>query len=296
MDLFTCGAGLLVPVVPMIMRLFGIPVLDSPHEPSMVWSHKLRGFREDFSPDYNPHENPLEQDLSRHTLANHHLETKNVLISERTSYQHVDVVEWSYPPRRGSSSDDGRGMSRPKNKVLHLDGVEQSSLYGDAAYHEALVHPGMFAHPDPKRVAIIGGGEGATLREILKHKSVETVTMVELDEELVEICREHLPEWSDCSNMEGSDADSCFDDSRASVEFINAFEWFTESFGNIDDVKEEKYDLIVMDALDPDQFVAIVGSLYKDDTFINSLYNGLSDGGVVSFLCIAYLQRCVNYI
>ena len=296
MDLFTCGAGLLVPVVPMIIRLFGIPVLDSPHEPSMVWSHKLRGFREDFSPDYNPHENPLEQDLSRHTLANHHLETKNVLISERTSYQHVDVVKWSYPPRRGSSSDDGRGMSRPENRVLHLDGVEQSSLYGDAAYHEALVHPGMFAHPDPKRVAIIGGGEGATLREILKHKSVETVTMVELDEELVEICREHLPEWSDCSDMEGSDADSCFDDSRASVEFINAFEWFTESFGNIDDVKEEKYDLIVMDALDPDQFVAIVGSLYKDDTFISSLYNGLSDGGVVSFLCIAYLQHCVIYI
>ena len=54
---------------------------------------------------------------------------KNVLISEQTSYQHVDVVEWHYPPRRGSLSDNGRGMSHPENKVLHLDGVEQSSLY-----------------------------------------------------------------------------------------------------------------------------------------------------------------------
>ena len=180
------------------------------------------------------------------------------------------------------------------DEVLHLDGVYQSSLYGDAAYHKALVHPEMFAHSDPKHVAIIGGGESATLREILKHKSVETVTMVELGEELVKICREHLPEWSDCSDMEESDADSCFDDSRAYVEFINAFEWFTKSFGNIKDFKEEKYDIIVMDALDPNQFVAIVGSLYKDNTFINSLYNGLSDGGVVNILYNAYFYTALR--
>ena len=46
------------------------------------------------------------------------------------------------------------------DKVLFLDGVPQSTLYGEAAYHEALVHPSMLAHPNPKRVAIIGGGEG----------------------------------------------------------------------------------------------------------------------------------------
>ncbi len=147
MDLFTCGAGLLVPILPMIKRLFGIPVLDSPHEPSMVCSHKLRGFREDFSPDYNPHKIPLE---SLKTLRYHHLETKNILILGQTSYQHVDVVEWRHPPRCGSSSDNGGRISCPGNKVLHLDGVHQSSLYGDAPYHKALVHPGMFCPYRPK--------------------------------------------------------------------------------------------------------------------------------------------------
>ncbi len=70
--------------------------------------------------------------------------------------------------------------------------------------------------PIRTHVAIIGGGEGATLRKILKHKFVESVTMVKINKELVSMCQEHLPEWSDCSNIEGSDADSCFNGSRAS--------------------------------------------------------------------------------
>jgi spermidine synthase len=55
------------------------------------------------------------------------------------------------------------------DKLLYLDGVLQSTYYGDAAYHEALVHPTMTSHPNPRQGAIIGGGEGATLREVLKH-------------------------------------------------------------------------------------------------------------------------------
>ena len=292
MDLFTCGAGLLIPVLPVIKRLFGIHIPESPREPLMIWSHKLRGFRNDFSLGYNPYENPLEQDLSQDLLANHHLTTKNALHSGKTSLQHVDVYEWHDPSKRSADSyarslhDYGRGSLHPEmlrlDKGLYLDGVLQSSLYGEAAYHEALVHPGMFAHPNPKRVAIIGGGEGATLREILKHKTVKNVTMVEIDGELVKICQEHLPEWSDCSDIDGSNADSCFEDYRASVEFIDAFDWFVESFGKDDINKEEMFDVIIMDALDPDRFVEIVGSLYEDDTFINALYSGLTDGGVVS--------------
>jgi hypothetical protein len=63
MDLLTCGAGLLITVLPTIRRLFGLLILDSPLEPLMKWMHKLRGFCEDYSPGYNPHENPLEQDF-----------------------------------------------------------------------------------------------------------------------------------------------------------------------------------------------------------------------------------------
>ena len=294
MDVFTCGTGLLIPVLPVIKKLFGIPIPESPREPLMMWSHKLRGFREGFSMGYNLYENPLEQDLGQDILANHHLTTKNVLHSGKTSLQHVDVYEWHDPSKRSAHSysrslhDYGRGTLHPEmfrlDKGLYLDGVRQSSLYGEAAYHEALVHPGMFAHPNPRRVAIIGGGEGATLREILKHKTVKNVTMVEIDGELVKICQEHLPEWSDCSDIDGSNTDSCFDDYRASVEFIDAFEWFAEIFGKDDINKEELFDVIIMDALDPDRFVAIVASLYKDNSFINELYNGLTDGGVVSML------------
>ncbi len=83
-----------------------------------------------------------------------------------------------------------------------------------------LKHMGMFAHPNPKCVAIIGGGEGVTLSKNLKQKTVDVNQLgwsrVKIDEELVKMCQEHLPEWSDCSNMEGSGADFCANDSMAS--------------------------------------------------------------------------------
>lgn len=157
-----------------------------------------------------------------------------------------------------------------------------STAFGDASYHEALVHPSMINHPNPRRVAIVGGGEGATLREVLKHRSVVEVVMVEIDGELVGMCREHMPEFSDCSDLLGSDAESCFDDSRATVEFRDAFGWFIDNFGR-GEPKRERFDVIIMDALDPDKVVEIVGALYKDDSFIVSLYEGLTDDGVVSF-------------
>jgi spermidine synthase len=131
-----------------------------------------------------------------------------------------------------------------------LDGVLQSRRSGDAPYHEALVHPAMFTHQNPKRVAIIGGGEGATLREVLKHNTVEKVVMIEIDEMMVMASREFLPEWSDCSNLVGS-APNCFDDSRTEVFFEDAFKWFIDRFSDGGALKgtEEPFDVIIMDAL-----------------------------------------------
>ena len=117
------------------------------------------------------------------------------------------------------------------DRIVYLDGITQSRLLGEAAYHEALVHPAMVSHENPKRVAIIGGGEGATLREVLKHRTVEKVTMVEIDEIMVQVSREYLPEWSNCSNLVGS-APCCFDDPRAEVFFTDAIAWFIERFGD----------------------------------------------------------------
>lgn len=133
------------------------------------------------------------------------------------------------------------------DRFVFLDGIMQSRRSGDAQYHESLVHPGMFAHPNPKRVAIIGGGEGATLREVLKHKTVEKVTMIEIDEEMVKLSKEYLPFWSDCSHLVGS-TNNCFDDSRVDVFFEDAFQWFIDRF-NDNGLSDERFDVIIMDAL-----------------------------------------------
>jgi spermidine synthase/S-adenosylmethionine/arginine decarboxylase-like enzyme len=297
-DLFRFGASSnMVKILPFIKKLFIVPCLDLVEgtdedlpEPKLIWSHKLRGFREGFY-GYERYDNPLESDVGEDVLRMHYLDMKEVLISEETEFQHVDIYE-VINPRVTSLASYGRSflhseMYRP-DKLLYLDGVQQSSLYGEAAYHEALVHPSMITHPNPRRVAIIGGGEGATLREVLKHNTVDEVVMVEIDGKLVDMCREHLPEWSDCTDLVGSE-DSCFDDYRASILFEDAFVWFIDNFGNGEN-KREKLDLIIMDALDPDKFVEIVGALYKNDQFVRSLYNALADDGVVSFHLMSMFQ------
>ena len=78
-------------------------------------------------------------------------------------------------------------------KALVLDGNWQSCVADEFLYHEPLVQPAMLLHGAPKRVAILGGGEGATLREVLRWDCVERVVMIDLDEEVVTACKEHLP-------------------------------------------------------------------------------------------------------
>jgi spermidine synthase len=98
-------------------------------------------------------------------------------------------------------------------------------------------------------VAIIGGGEGATLREVLKHKTVETATMIDIDEVMVNVSREYIPEWSDCSTLVGS-APSCFDDPRADVLYADAIAWFIDRYAQTEEIDpKQKYDVIIMDAL-----------------------------------------------
>jgi spermidine synthase len=79
--------------------------------------------------------------------------------------------------------------------ALFLDGVIQSSEEDEALYHELLAQPALLRHPEPRDVLIIGGGEGAVLREVLAHRSVRACTMVDIDRELVELSRTHLSKW-----------------------------------------------------------------------------------------------------
>ena len=78
-------------------------------------------------------------------------------------------------------------------RSLVLDGKTPSTERDEHIYHETLVHPAMLCHPDPKQVFIGGGGEGGTLREVLAYSSVERATMIDLDSEVVALCRAYLP-------------------------------------------------------------------------------------------------------
>jgi spermidine synthase len=141
---------------------------------------------------------------------------KEVVYSGQTRFQAVEII-----------STHGFG------KCLVLDGKVQSSEVDEFIYHEALVHPALLSHPHPETVFIAGGGEGATLRETLAHRSVERAVMVDLDQEVVEICRRFLPSWHQ----------GAFDDPRAELRYEDARKYLAES--------EEKFDIIIIDVSDP---------------------------------------------
>ncbi len=117
-------------------------------------------------------------------------------------------------------------------RILVLDGAIQSAEDDEELYHEALVQPAMLAHEAPKQVLIIGGGEGATLREILKHQSVEKVVMVDIDRAAVELCIEHLDDWH-------RDA---FFDARVELVFEDGREYLEK--------EDRKFDIAIIDVVD----------------------------------------------
>lgn len=105
----------------------------------------------------------------------HRHRVKEVLVRKKTKYQSAELLDtFSF------------------GKCLVLDGEMQSAEADEFIYHETLVHPAMLLCPNPKTVLIMGGGEGSTLREVLKHKSVKRVVMVDLDKEVVDFCKKYL--------------------------------------------------------------------------------------------------------
>jgi spermidine synthase len=119
-------------------------------------------------------------------------------------------------------------------KMLVLDGDTQSSALDEHIYHESLVHPACVASGGaPKRALILGGGEGATLRELLRVPSIQKVTMVDIDGEVVDLCRRYLPEWSA----------GAFEDPRTEVIIGDAKEYIFST--------EELFDIIVGDLTEP---------------------------------------------
>ena len=117
-------------------------------------------------------------------------------------------------------------------RVLVLDGELQSAEVDEELYHEVLVQPALVLHPNPRRILIVGGGEGASLREVLRHKNVESVTMVDLDGKIIDLCKEHLSSWH-----RGS-----FDDPRLNLVIAEGRQFITED--------TSKYDVVIIDVVD----------------------------------------------
>lgn len=163
----------------------------------------------DIDPDKWLHDSINENFIQMHRL-------EEVLYKGRTKYQSVQIV------RSGSF-----GLS------LVLDGKIQSTEADEFIYHEAMVHPVMLAHPNPETVFIAGGGEGATLREGLCHKTVQRAVMVDIDEEVTALSKKYLPNHSH----------GAFEDSRTELYHTDAREYLAQS--------REKFDIIIIDLPDP---------------------------------------------
>ncbi|HWA82731.1 MAG TPA: hypothetical protein VG820_04825 [Fimbriimonadaceae bacterium] len=107
-----------------------------------------------------------------------HYRVEKMILEGKTQYQTYQICD---VPRFGKS--------------LFLDYNIQTSLLDEYIFHECMSQPAMTLHPNPKKVLVCGGGEGATLREALKHNTVSEAVMVDIDEELVDMVKDHMPEW-----------------------------------------------------------------------------------------------------
>ncbi|MBN2559941.1 MAG: spermidine synthase [Phycisphaerae bacterium] len=139
-----------------------------------------------------------------------------VLVHRKTAFQEMCIVE-----------------TGAYGKALVLDGKWQSCVGDEFLYHEPLVHPAMLLHGAPRSVLILGGGEGATAREVLRWKTVDRAVMIDIDRDVVEACREFLPEMHR----------NCFDDPRLEVVIDDALDFLDGTKG--------KWDVIISDLSDP---------------------------------------------
>lgn len=163
----------------------------------------------------------------------HHHAIDEFYYSGRTAFQNVAVLRTS-----------------TFGKMLVLDGDTQSSQRDEKIYHEALVHPALAAVADRSEILILGGGEGATLREVLRHPGVRRATMVDIDGEVVELCKKYLPEWSD----------GAFDDPRARLVIGDALAFLKRDAGT--------YGAVISDLTEPladsPSFPLFNGEVFRD--------------------------------
>lgn len=166
----------------------------------------------------------------------------NVLFREQSPYQKVQVLEtYAY------------------GKALTIDGMFMTTEKDEYVYHEMISHVPVLSHKNVKNVLVIGGGDGGTVRELMRHKDIEKVTMVEIDDAVVRACKEHLPQIA-----------ASFDDPRLDLIIGDGIEF-------VKSAKAGAYDLVIVDGSDP---VGPAKGLFSDE-FYADVYKALNDNGVL---------------
>ena len=145
-------------------------------------------------------------------------------------------------------------------RVMALDGAIQTTSRDEFMYHEMLAHVPLFSHPSPRRVLIIGGGDGGILREVVKHPGVERVVQVEIDAAVIELCKQYFPAHSD----------GAFDHPKAEIVIGDGIE-FVNNTG-------ERFDVILSDSTDP----MGPGEVLFTERFYQGVARSLSAGGIFS--------------
>jgi spermidine synthase len=167
---------------------------------------------------------------------------KNVLFSKQTSYQRLDVFETDF-----------------YGNVLVLDGAVQITQKDEFVYHEMITHVPLYTHPNPKNVLIIGGGDGGTVREVVKHPEVAHVDLVEIDAVVIEVAKKFFPEVS-CE----------LNNPKLTILSMDGIEYIKS--------KKNYYDVILIDSTDPvGPAEGLIASSFYQDAF-----DALKDNGVMS--------------
>lgn len=182
----------------------------------------------------------------------HALRVDEILFEGEIDHQHIVVFE-----------------NEIFGRLFALNGFIQLSTADEFIYHEMVTHVPLFAHGEPKRVLVIGGGDGGAIREIFRHKEVEHVTLVEIEKDVVDFAKKWFP---------GVCGDA-FEDERLDLVITDGARWVEET--------DERFDVVIVDSTDP----VGPGEVLFTPEFYAGCYRVLNDGGIMVTQCgLPFLQ------
>ena len=168
-------------------------------------------------------------------------QVKQALATVRTPYQHLAVLD-----------------TETFGPMLVLDGMVMTTMADEFIYHEMIAHPALFTHPSPERVAVIGGGDGGAIREVLKHPQVKKAVLAEIDPEVIHYSRRFLPEIA-----------GALDDPRVEIHIGDGFAFLQGCKG--------EFDVVLVDSTEP---VGAAAALFSRE-FYETVFSALKADGLV---------------